>query len=198
MPQPGSTSKLYTYADYLTWTEPARCELHDGVVVDMSAAPNLDHQEIVGQLYAQILGALRGKPCRVFVAPVDVRLPKPGQTDETATTVLQPDILVVCNRSQLDSRGVKGPPDLVIEVLSPSTAGRDHIAKRRFYERSGVREYWLVHPQDRIATIYVLASGRFGEPNIVPFEGETAVSVLPGVAIQWDPISEALGPVPPY
>lgn len=182
----------FTYRDYLSWPDEERCELIDGVVYAMSPAPLLNHQSLVGELYHQLRGQLEGKPCRAFIAPVDVRLPKEGQDDDHTDTVVQPDVFVVCDPKKLDARGVRGGPDFVIEVLSSKTAARDHLEKRRVYERAGVREYWLVHPTDRLATIYRRDGAGFVGPEILPFAGETSVDVLPGIVIRWEPIVASL------
>ncbi len=116
-----------------------------------------------------------GGPCRVFIAPVDVRLPKADEADEHIDTVVQPDVLLVCDPTKLDRRGVRGAPDLVVEVLSPATASHDHQRKRRSYERAGASEYWLVHPVDRMVTIYRLQDGEFGKPDVQELAGETVV-----------------------
>jgi len=186
-----------TYGDYLTWTDGKRWEILDGQAVAMSPAPTLDHQEVVGELYVQLANQLRGKPCKPFVAPVDVRLPRPGQSDEAIDRVVQPDVLVVCDSSKLDRRGVRGAPDFVVEVLSPATAAMDHLRKRRIYESSGVREYWLVHPGDRTVLVYLLQDGAYGKPDVQTMEAPTPVQVLPGVQIDWAPIVERLGPMEP-
>lgn len=89
------------------------------------------------------------------------------------------------------------PPDLVVEVLSPSTAGHDHVLKRRVYERAGVREFWLVHPTDRMVTIYRLVDGQYGKPDVQELEGETHVAALAGVVVAWDALVERLPPVEP-
>ena len=120
------------------------------------------------------------------MAPVDVRLPKNNEADEQIDTVVQPDVLVVCDNNKLDRRGVRGAPDWVLEVLSPATASHDQIKKRDLYERHGVREYWLVHPTDRVLTIYRLQGKEFAKSKIVELSGETAISVLDNVVIQWD------------
>jgi Uma2 family endonuclease len=177
---------LHTYGDYLTWSEDVRYELIDGIAYLMAPAPTLDHQDTAGELYLQLRQALEGRPCRVYIAPVDVRLPKADEADERIDTVVQPDVLVVCDRRKLDQRGVRGAPDLVVEVLSPSTASHDQIRKRRVYERAGVRELWLVHPYDRMLTVYRLQDGEFGKPDLYDLSAETSVAVLPGVRIQWD------------
>lgn len=187
----------HTYGDYLSWAEDARYELIDGVAYLMAPAPLVAHQEFVGEIYRQVANALRGKPCRAFIAPVDVCLPKGDEADEKIDTVVQPDVLVVCDEAKIGERGVRGAPDWVVEVLSPATAAHDQIVKRRIYERAGVGEYWLVHPTDRVLTIYRLESGAFGVPDLRLLEGETPVSVLAGVAVAWDELVARL-PKPEY
>ncbi|MBL8408194.1 MAG: Uma2 family endonuclease [Candidatus Accumulibacter sp.] len=182
----------HTYADYLAWPEDVRYELIDGTAYLMAPAPTLEHQEVAGEIYFQLRQALAGNTCRVFIAPLDVRFPKTEAADERIDTVLQPDVLVVCDLSRLDHRGVCGAPDLVVEVLSPSTASHDHVWKRRVYERSGVREYWLVHPIDRMITVYRLQDGEYGKPDVMELSGETVVGILPGVAVRWDALLQRL------
>lgn len=184
--------KHYTYRDYLTWPDDFRCELIDGKIYLMTPAPLLAHQDVAGEIFTQAKLALRGKSCRAFIAPVDVRLPSHAEVDENTDVVVQPDVFVVCDVGKLDRRGVRGAPDWVVEVLSPSTAGKDQIEKRRIYERHGVLEYWLVHPTDRILTIYRLINGEFGKPDIYPLEGQTPVAVLPGVTIDWNELAPYL------
>jgi len=188
---------LHTYADYLGWPEDVRYELIDGVAYLMAPAPDLAHQDVAGEIYYQLRQALAGKPCRAYVAPVDVRLPKAGERDELIDTVVQPDVLVVCDEDRLDRRGVRGAPDLVVEVLSPSTAGHDQVRKRRVYERAGVREYWLVHPTDRVVTVYRLGADGYGKPDVQELAGTTPVGILPGVEIAWDALVARLPPIEP-
>ena len=187
----------YTYADYLQWPEDVRYELIDGIPYLMAPAPLIEHQDIAGEIYYQLRTQLDGKPCRPYIAPVDVRLPRKNEADATIDTVVQPDVLVVCDPSKIDRRGVRGAPDWLVEVLSPSTAAHDQIAKRRTYERAGVKEYWLVHPGDRTLTVYALADGQYGRPDIYELKGETPIGVLPGVVIAWDALVERL-PKPQY
>ncbi|EXJ14669.1 Uma2 family endonuclease [Imhoffiella purpurea] len=184
----------HTYADYLTWPDDVRYELIDGVAWMMAPAPSLDHQDVAGEIYFQLRQALQDRPCRPFIAPVDVRLPNGDEEDGRIDTVVQPDVLVVCDPSKLDRRGVRGAPDLVVEVLSPGTASHDHVRKRQVYERAGVREYWLVHPVDRMVTIYRLEDGQFGKPEVGELAGETPVGILPGVVVAWDALGERLFP----
>ena len=189
--------KHYTYADYLTWPDDARYELIDGEAFLMAPAPLIEHQEVAGEVFRQLANQLDGKPCRPYIAPVDVRLPRNDEADAAIDTVVQPDVLVVCDPSKIDRRGVRGAPDWLLEVLSPSTAAHDQIAKRRTYERAGVREYWLVHPGDRTLTVYALDNGQYGRPDIYELKDETPIGMLPGVSIAWDALIERL-PKPEY
>lgn len=190
MPQPQAKSPdvRYTYSDYLSWDDGQRWELIDGEAHCMSPAPSLDHQSIVTELVAQLAMALRGHPCQVFASPVDVRLAKLGAADNQIDRVVQPDLLVVCDQSKLDRRGVIGAPDLVVEVVSPTSASHDHVRKRRMYESAGVRELWLVMPNDRFLAQYTLGPEGYGRPELLELEGETPVHCLPGVVIDWAPV----------
>jgi Uma2 family endonuclease len=183
----------HTYGDYLEWPEDVRYELIDGIAYAMAPAPLRLHQEILLEVARQAGNALEGKPCRPFVAPFDVRLPRGDEADRDIDTVVQPDLVVVCDRAKLDERGCRGAPDWVVEILSPSTAGHDLIVKRRLYERVGVREYWLVHPVDRVVTVYRLLAGGFGAPDIYELKETLAVGVLPEVVIDWDRALQNIG-----
>lgn len=145
----------YTYKEYLKW-ESGRCELIDGIVYDMTPAPSRLHQKISIDLATNIYNQLVGKLCEVYVAPFDVRLPDNKEVaNENIVTVVQPDIVVVCDSEKLDDLGCLGAPDMVIEILSPSTAAKDLQSKRDLYERHGVKEYWIVHPTDKIIMVYL-------------------------------------------
>jgi Uma2 family endonuclease len=172
-------------------------ELIDGIAYLMAPAPTVRHQDIAGEIFRQIANALQGTPCRVFIAPVDGRLPKADEADEDIETVVQSAVLVVCNERKISERGVRGAPDFVVEVLSPATAGHDQMNKRRIYERHGVREYWLGHPTDQILTVYRLMGTEYGKPDVQELAGETPVGVLPGVTILWDALAARL-PKPEY
>jgi Uma2 family endonuclease len=182
---PRRDAELHTYADLLTWPEDIRYELIDGVAYLMSPAPSRVHQEVVGELFRQIANALAGTPCRPYVAPFDVRLPRGDEPDSAVDTVVQPDLLVVCDPSKLDQRGMRGAPDWVIEVLSPATAGHDQTVKLAAYERAGVRELWLVHPTDLVVTVYAHDGRAFTRPSISEMKGALAAHVLPSVTIDW-------------
>jgi Uma2 family endonuclease len=155
-------SALYTYADYLTWENWNEwVELIRGRIHKMSAAPNRMHQTISGNLFALIHTFLRRNPCQVFAAPFDVRLPLIGTDDAIISNVVQPDISVICDPSKLDSRGCIGAPDLIVEILSPSNLEHDLKLKYELYEEAGVREYWIIYPNEKSIHSYVLENGRF-------------------------------------
>lgn len=178
----------YTYGDYRLWPEEVRYELIDGTAFLMAPAPSLDHQTLAGEVFHQIRSALEESPCRVLMAPVDVLLSRADCADDDVNTVLQPDVLVVCDGKKLTPRGVRGAPDWVLEVISPSSASHDQIVKLAAYERAGVKEYWLAHPTDKVLTIYRHDGMAFGRPQIVDLSGETAVGVLQGVVVRWEPV----------
>lgn len=172
-----------TYADYLKFPEGERWEIIDGVAYAMTPAPAERHQSLVTELAAQVALQLRGKLCRVYVAPIDVRFECSNRTVQ----VVQPDIVVVCERSKIVDAGIVGAPDWVVEVLSPSSSGRDQILKRGLYEREGVPEYWLVHPVDRLLTVYRLGSGgKYGAPDIFEMQGKSVVQSVAGIEVDWD------------
>ncbi len=157
----------YTYADYLDWDE-GRWELIDGEVWDMTPAPSRLHQEISINFSSLLYGFFKGTGCSVYAAPFDVRLPDSDNAEDyTVTTVVQPDISVICDQSRLDDLGCAGPPDLIIEILSPATAAKDLKVKRALYEKHGVQEYWLVHPTDKVVMSYQLVDdGQYGKAQI--------------------------------
>jgi Uma2 family endonuclease len=151
-------SKRYTYADYLTWLDDKRRELINGFIHLMSA-PNSFHARIT-HLTSLFIGSFvrnnKGK-CRVFHAPFDVRLPLDNEkADDKIYNVVQPDICVVCDLSKIDSKGCIGAPDLIVEVLSPSTLKYDLNFKFNLYEKSGVKEYWVVNPKAKTVNVFLL------------------------------------------
>jgi len=153
--------EYYTYTDIIKMDDDIRRELIDGVIYNMASPLNV-HQDIMGEIFNQLKNFLKGKNCKVYIAPFDVRLnaDKPNKEDDT---VLQPDVLVICDRSKLDpkGRGCKGAPDLVIEVLSPSTAYRDRHIKYNKYLEHGVREYWIVDPAHNIVEAHILENDMY-------------------------------------
>jgi Uma2 family endonuclease len=188
-------TQRHTYGDYLTWSAEYGNELIDGVAyVREPPAPSYNHQGMVGELFHQIRVALDSTPYSVCMAPLDVRLPKSDEPNDQIDTVVQPDVLIVCDPGKIDARGIRGAPDWVAEVLSPSTASYDRKRKIPVYERAGVREVWLIGPTDRKLTIYRLEQGRFGDPIKLNLSGETEIEAAPGVRVNWDRLLARLLP----
>jgi len=187
MPVTPRDTKRHTYGDYLEWSRDYGDEIIDGVAyVREPPSPSRIHQELVGELSYQLRCALEGISYRVYVAPFDVRLPRSDEPDDKIETVVQPDVLIVCDRGKIDERGVRGAPDWLAEILSPSTASYDQSVKVPLYERAGVPEVWLIHPTDRTLAIYRLEGDRYGRPIYQELKGQTLLSAVPSVSIDWD------------
>ena len=150
-------SDIYTYADYCLWPESERWELIDGIAYAMSPAPSWEHQAISSELLWQLRSLIKDKQCKVFTAPFDVRL----NADTLDDTVVQPDLVIICDRSKLSGTGCIGAPDMVIEILSPSTAAHDRMLKFNLYLKYGVREYWIVDPDSKTVSAHILDNGRY-------------------------------------
>lgn len=162
------SNKEFTYGDYCLWPESERWELIDGVAFDMSPAPSRQHQFILVELVSQIHDLLSEAPCEVYCAPFDVRFPDYAeQKGSEILTVVQPDLVVVCDKEMLDDKGCVGAPDLVVEILSPSTMSKDLHQKFSLYEKYGVKEYWVISPGDKVLFRYILSTeGNYLEPEI--------------------------------
>ncbi|MGM0410880.1 MAG: Uma2 family endonuclease [Bacillota bacterium] len=180
---------LYTYGDYLSWSDEKRYELIDGQVYLMTPSPSRRHQKIVVELIRQFSSFLQDKKCEVYTAPFDVRLPEDEEKDEDIKTVIQPDILVVCDEKKLDEKGCKGAPDLVIEIISPSSAGRDRKYKRNLYEKHGVKEYWLVDYSEEIVEVYLLTiDNEYKKAKVYLKENIVPVKVLNELEINLESV----------
>ncbi len=177
MPTPVKKKKGYTYSDYLTWPDEERWEIIDGEAYDMTPAPSVKHQSIVGNIFLRFKSE-GGTYCYVGIAPTDVVF------DEY--NVVQPDVFVVCDRNKVGEKAIKGAPDLVVEVTSPTTELKDKREKKNLYERFGVAEYILVFPEREYIEHYVLEEGKYGVPEILNWD-ETIRVVTLGMEINlWE------------
>ena len=149
-------NKRYTYSDYIKWDDDNRWELIDGVPYMMSA-PNRYHQEILGNLHVLFRAYLKGKKCKVYLAPFDVRL----NADTLDNTVVQPDLVIVCDHSKLNDAGCKGVPEMVVEILSPSTSRYDRTLKFNTYKKAGIIEYWVIDPESKTLAVHILKDGEY-------------------------------------
>lgn len=166
----------YTLKDYYASPDDHRIELIDGVIYDMSA-PTLTHQAITGEIYRQIANFIfeNNGQCKPFVSPVDVQL------DCDDRTMVQPDIIIVCDRNKITDRCVMGAPDFVLEVLSPATRSKDCVKKLDKYMEAGVREYWLVDIKQQKVIVYRFESEIY--PVIYGWEQTIPVGIYDGKLI---------------
>jgi len=161
----------YTYAEYLTWQFDEMVELIKGKLFKMSPAPNLHHQDVSRVISVILNQYFDSKKCRLYIAPFDVRFP--AKVGSLTDTVVQPDLCVICDLKKLDKQGCNGVPDLIVEILSPGNTAKEMNQKFNLYESEGVREYWLVHPEDKWLVIYTLnEAGKYvGSKPYTPADG---------------------------
>jgi Uma2 family endonuclease len=180
----------FTYADYQSWSEDERVEIIDGILYYthggeimelepmMQATPTFHHQGISINLILQVGGYLKGKSCRLFAAPCTVRLNAEAQDD----VVLEPDLLVICDSTRINGSVCNGAPDVVMEILSPSTAKKDRTVKFQAYQKAGVREYWVVDPDNKSVEAHVLKNGRYFSTDYIE-TADAPITALPGLII---------------
>ncbi len=186
----------YTFADYLTWQFKERVELIKGKIFKM-VMPSEKHQRVSSNLHGLFWAHLKGQKCKAYHLPFDVRLIKPPHlrkvTDKSIYTVVQPDITIVCDLSKVkvDEKGCLGAPDLIIEILSPSTGSKDMTDKKDIYEFSEVPEYWIVHPHDGTVVVYLLnEQKKYVVDGFYASDATIKVSVLQGVEINLNDVFE--------
>jgi len=180
MPLPKLKEK-FSYHDYCTWPDEERWELIDGRPYNMSPAPGASHQTIALNFGTLLNIALRGKSCTPFIAPMDVVL--------SEWDVVQPDVFVVCDKNKITEKNIQGAPDLVIEILSPTTAKKDRWEKKNLYEKFGVREYLLADPDGKFVERFCLGDdGRFDRGEAISADGTITLKSLPAILIHLDEI----------
>ena len=185
--EPYSEYGRYTYADYLSWEIDHMVELIKGKVFRQAAsAPRRIHQEISGRLFFKLYLYLEKKNCKVFSAPFDVRLPVKSKKHEDITTVVQPDICVVCDPEKLDDLGCIGAPDLIMEILSPSNNTKELQNKYEVYEESGVKEYWIIHPYEKTLLVYTLIKGKYQSSKLFTLGDLVPSQCIEGFVLDLD------------
>lgn len=192
MPLPKERSdEIYTYADYLSWGENDNAELIDGIRYvegqrcdsleiqpNMLAKPSIAHQRISRNLLTQMNIYLEGKQCEVF-AEIDVLLPLHNEkSTDKIKNVFSPDITLVCDKDKLKKNYCLGTPDMVMEILSPSTAAYDALTKLDKYQQAGVKEYWIVDPEEKTVRVYLLEGDFYKTPGLYLPPDRIKVSVL--------------------
>ena len=180
--------RKYTYADYLTYPDDERWEIIDGVPY-MQSAPSWQHQSISRELLRQFSNYLLSKSCEVFASPFDLRLSDEDVEQDDVTNVYQPDLVVICDKSKLKGTGYFGIPDLIIEILSPSTAKTDRLLKFNMYEKFGVKEYWIVEPDMKLVSVFILQdNNRYGRPELYTEIADVKVAIFPDLVINLDKV----------
>ena len=168
------TNHKFTYKEYSSWPDDERWELINGVAYNMSPAPSRNHQKISRILSTKIDIFLKNKECELYTAPFDVFFPDYIDQDiDDIVTVVQPDLSIICNPVKLIDKGCYGAPDLIIEILSPSTSKKDLNEKFQLYEKHGVKEYWIVDPGNKYIQVFHLQtkgknSGKYDNGTLVP------------------------------
>lgn len=180
----------YTYADYMEWAFDETIEIIKGKVFRMLPAPNLRHQRVSMKLTIEFGNYFKKHPCNLFAAPFDVRLtPLKKDKNNKIYTVVQPDLCVICDDDKLDEHGCIGSPDLIIEILSPGNTRKEMKDKFEVYQENGVREYWLVEPNDRAVFVYVLnEQGKY--IGLQPYTDEDIMTsaIFPDLAINLEEV----------
>jgi Uma2 family endonuclease len=186
LPALAQPADRFTWIDYRSWPDDERWELIDGVAYAMSAAPSIRHQDVVSRLFIRIELPLRGKPCRPFFAPTDVKL--------SESDVVQPDILVVCDPAKITPGHIEGAPDLIVEVLSPGTSVKDLRDKKALYERAGVGEYLVVDPLEQYAIRFLLGADGYDKGAVFAADEPLSLATLGAVEILLWEVFEVPGP----
>ena len=180
-PQP----EIITLEQYEALPEDKRVEVFDGVVYDM-ASPSQDHQTISMELSTILNTYIKSKKgsCRVFHAPFDVKL------NDNPLTIVQPDLLIICDKDKLDGKRCNGAPDFIIEIVSPSNPADDYIRKLYYYKNAGVREYWIVDPRRKTVTV------NYFEGNMLniqySFDSVIKVNIYEDLLINFSEIADML------
>lgn len=178
--------EVMTFKKYSTWDEQKRCEVLDGKIINMAPSPLPEHQEISMQLSIEIGSYLRDRNCSVFAAPIDVYLFEDSNEnwiDENVRNWLIPDLIIVCDPNKIKRSKIVGAPDLVVEIISPSTAKIDRLDKRLAYQRAGVKEYWIVDPANQIIEVYLLKNHSLELHNVYSRENSITVQILENLTL---------------
>lgn len=180
-----SQPEVITLEQYESLPDEKRMEVFDGIVYDM-ASPSQIHQSISMQLSTVINNYILRKkgPCSIFSAPFDVKL------SDSPLIIVQPDIMVVCDKNKLDEKRCNGAPDFIIEIVSPANPSDDYIRKLYYYKNYEVREYWIVDPRRKVITV------NYFENNIVsvqyPFDSVIKVNIFDDLLINFSDIADLL------
>jgi Uma2 family endonuclease len=182
----------YTYADYLKWEMDEMVELIKGKIYKHAAAPRVNHQRVSLIVSNHFFNFLKGKKCEVFIAPFDVRLPVKSKKNEDINTVVQPDICVICDPEKLDDLGCVGAPDLIVEILSPGNNKKELQNKYEVYEESGVKEYWVIHPNECTLIIFSLVNGKYVASKLFTHGDKVSSQAVEGFVLDLEDVFEGM------
>ena len=180
-------NKIYTYDDYLKFSEDTIVEIIDGRISAMSPAPSRIHQTIVSKLLIAIGKYIEDNKgeCEIYPAPFDVVLLNENESEKNSRNIVQPDISVICDKNKLTDKGCVGSPDMIIEVVSPSNSRDDYIKKLNLYEEFKVREYWIVNPMKKSILIYTLSENGYEMPDSYTFNDNIKVNIYNDLEIDF-------------
>ena len=186
MPLLDEKNDYYSAEDYYALPEGEHVELINGKFYDM-ASPSQLHQEISSELFATIHAYIRSEKgqCKVFTAPFDVKL------ETKRDTIVQPDISVICDSNKLDGKKCNGAPDWIIEIVSPSSSSNDYVRKYEIYKQAGVREYWLVHPDDKSIVVHRFFGENIGT-DAYTFDDAVRAGIYDDLTIDFKTIIDAI------
>jgi Uma2 family endonuclease len=190
--EPDLAFNNYSYADYLSWTMDDMVEIIKGRVFKMSPAPKRIHQKISWRLTGLLYNYLKDKKCQAFSAPFDVRLPVKSIKNEEIFTVVQPDICVICDLEKLDDAGCIGAPNLIIEILSKGNNKKELKNKYEVYEESGVKEYWIIHPEEQTLLVNKLVDDKYISFRLLTNGDEITTPILPGFTLNLNDVFDNL------
>ncbi len=185
-------SGTYTAADYLQWKMAEMVEIIRGKIFRMSPAPSSRHQAVSMELSLQMGYFFKKKMCRLFAAPFDIYFTKDGEDYKKTKNVVEPDLCVICNPDKIKSFGCVGAPDLIVEILSPSTSMKDQKLKFELYEEYGVKEYWLVYPETKSVIVNVLKNGKYRTQRPVTEDKKLNSIIFPELEVDLNEVFQGI------
>ncbi len=180
-------NKIYTYDDYLKFTDDEVVEIIDGRILAMSPAPSRIHQKIIMEISAELRNYIKAnnRSCEVYPAPFDVVFKNDDEDVTSSINIVQPDISVICDKNKLTDKGCTGSPDMIVEIVSPFNPSNDYIRKLSLYQDYKVKEYWIVNPIEKNILVYSLQENRYAAPKLYNFNDKIKVNIFSELEIDF-------------